>query len=94
MPSASASVELRLLDAFDARGQERMPADPFDQPETLQAVAHRMDLAIGSLDLAHHAGQRTHSTQLVQTRFVDAGVLLQHDAQRLLGRGCLAHGSQ
>ena len=70
------------------------PLHPFDQPEALQAVAHRMDLAVGSLDLAHHAGQRADGTQLVQTRFVDAGVLLQHDAQRRLGRDRLAHGSQ
>jgi len=46
---ARTADEQELLDAFDARRQERMPADPFANAKALQAVAHRMDLAVGGL---------------------------------------------
>jgi hypothetical protein len=75
-----------LFDAQDARRQEGVAGHQFEQAEALPAVAHGVDLAVGRLHLAHHRGQRPDGTEFVEAGFVDRRVLLQHDAQRRLGR--------
>lgn len=68
---------------------EWVTLDGFNHAETLQALAHRMVLALPRLEMLDDLGERPDREECVERRVLIAGFLLQHDAHVRSGVECI-----
>ena len=84
-------ADLRLLDAVDARDQERIAAQEIHDAKALLALAHEVMRAIRRRHIAHEIGQGADAVQVERLRLRELRIALHEDADlallanRLLG---------